>query len=273
MKVLSSLGRNSTPLKPSMQFIDTHCHIHFPDYELDPEDVLRSAKKENVQKIMAVGCTLTDSKLAIDFANSHDNVWSTIGLHPHEGAEYVHDDLALQQFRQLAAKSKVVAIGETGLDYHYMHSSKEDQQKLFRFQLDMASEYSLPLIFHVREAFDDFWKIFDEYRGLKGVVHSFSSGRQDLNEILSRGLHLGLNGIMTFTKNEEQLTAAKQIPLDRLLLETDAPFLTPTPYRGRICEPKHVVVTAKFLSDLRGENLEELAAVTTNNAESLFGLH
>lgn len=255
-----------------MQFVDTHCHIHFPDYELNADQVRQEAEAEGVTRLLAVGCTLTDSKLATEFALSHNNVWATIGLHPHEGAEYVHDDHALQQFRELVNKPKVVAIGETGLDYHYMHSTKEDQQKLFRFQLDLAAEHDLPLVFHVREAFDDFWKILDEYKSLRGAVHSFSAGQKDLENILARDLYVGVNGIATFTKNTDQLEAYKKIPLKKLLLETDAPFLTPTPYRGTICQPKHVVVTAKFLSELRNEALEELAVVTTNNAINLFGL-
>lgn len=255
-----------------MQFVDTHCHIHFPDYQLDPEEVLLSAIQEGVTKLLAVGCTLTDSKLAIDFAAQHESVSASIGLHPHEASEYVHDHTALQEFHRLAQAAKVVAIGETGLDYHYMHSTKKDQQKLLRFQLDIAVEHNLPLIFHIREAFDDFWQIFDQYKGLRGVVHSFSSGIHDVDNVLSRGLYVGLNGIMTFTKNAEQLDAAKKVPLDKLLLETDAPFLTPAPYRGTICEPKHVVVTATFLSDLRNESLGELAGSTTQNAVTLFGL-
>ncbi len=222
--------------------------------------------------MIAVGCTLTDSQLAIDFARRHENVWASIGLHPHEGSVYVHDHKALQRFHQLASSPKVVAIGETGLDYYYNHSTKSDQQKLLRFQLDIAKERDLPLIFHVREAFDDFWPIIDEYKGLRGVVHSFSASTKEVDEILSRGLYVGLNGIMTFTKDAKQLEAAKKVPLDRLLLETDAPFLTPVPFRGTICQPKHVVETAKFLATLRGESLELLAAQTTRNATTLFHL-
>src|SRR3989344_841306 len=144
-----------------MELTDTHCHIHFPDYELDPEETVQNAEKSGVKNLLCVGCSLPDSKLAIDFAEGHQNVWATIGLHPHEGAVYVHDHPALQQFHSLASKSKVVAIGETGLDYHYNHSPKKDQQKLLKFQIDVAIEHKLPLVFHVREAYDDFWRIFD----------------------------------------------------------------------------------------------------------------
>lgn len=259
----------------ALELTDTHCHIHFPDYGLEEEAVILSAKQAGVSRLICVGCRLTDSIGAVEIAMRHKNIWAAIGLHPHEGSEYVHDDHALQQFRQLALdkqKNKVVAIGECGLDYHYMHSTKEDQEKLLRFQLNVAVETELPMIFHVREAFDDFWKIFDEFTEMKGVVHSFSAGTKELAEILDRGLSVGLNGIMTFTKNSDQLEAAKTVPLDRLILETDAPYLTPAPERGRICEPKHVRVTAEFLANLRGESLEELAAATTANARRLFNI-
>lgn len=259
-----------------MEFVDTHCHIHFPDYELEPEDVIGRARADGVKRLLCVGCTLKDSELAVEMAKRHDTVWASIGLHPHEAKDYVNDNHALQQFRELATKPKVVAIGECGLDYYYEHSTKEDQQKLLRFQLDVAIEHDLPLIFHVREAFDDFWQIYDEAvregHALRGVVHSFSAHKPELYRILERDLYVGLNGIMTFTKDRGQLSAAESVPLDRLLLETDAPFLTPVPYRGKICEPKHVRVTAEFLSELRGESLETLAAASTQNAIKLFGL-
>lgn len=255
-----------------MQFVDTHAHIHFPDYELDPDEVLAAAANDNVTKVLCVGCTLPDSKLGIEMAARHKNVWAAIGLHPHEGAEYISDDKALQEFRDLATKPKVVAIGETGLDYYYNNSPKEDQQKLLRFQLNLAQEFNLPLIFHVREAFSDFFAILDDFEGVQGVVHSFTGTMDEMNEILRRGLYIGLNGIMTFTKDSQQLEMAKAVPLSKLLIETDAPFLTPVPFRGTICQPKHVRVTAEFLASLRGETLADLANATTRNAEKLFGI-
>lgn len=255
-----------------MNLIDTHAHIHFPDYELDPEETLIDAAADGVTKVMCVGCTLPDSKLAIEMAARHDNVWASIGLHPHEGAAYVNDDMALQEFRDLVTKPKVVAIGETGLDYYYENSPKEDQKKLLRFQLNLAQEYDVPMIFHVREAFSDFFRVLDDFEGVQGVVHSFTGTLDEMNEILRRGLYIGLNGIMTFTKDVKQLEMAKQVPLSKLLVETDAPFLTPKPFRGTICQPKHIRVTAEFLANLRGESLEEFARVTTKNAEQLFNI-
>ncbi len=255
-----------------IDLVDTHCHLHFVDYPLDPEQTLADAAKEGVNRVIAVGCTLEDSRMAVEFAHRHDNVWAAIGLHPHEASVYINDSKALQEFRGLAGQPKVVAIGEIGLDYHYNHSPKKDQISLLRYQLDLAVEHNLPLIFHVRAAFDDFWHIFDSYKGIRGVIHSFSSNTADVEQILSRGLYVGLNGIMTFTKDQNQLDAAKCIPLNKLLLETDAPFLTPAPFRGRVGESKYVRTVAEFLSGLRGESLDSLAVATTANAKELFKL-
>jgi TatD DNase family protein len=269
-----------------MQLFDTHCHIHEsgvvgeskdPTREkwakIDsptPETLIQEAREHGVDYLMCVGCALEDSQRAIEVAQANDNVWASIGIHPHEAQVHVDQPGALEAFANLATSEKVKAVGECGLDYYYAHSPKEAQEKVLRFQLDLAAKHNLSLIFHVRDAFDDFWPIFDEYQGLKGVIHSFSSNEKDLEQILKRGLYVGLNGIMTFTKDEAQLAAAKAVPLDRLVLETDAPYLTPAPYRGTICKPKHVRVTAEFLADLRGESLEKLAEATTHNAHMLF---
>jgi TatD DNase family protein len=255
-----------------LEFTDTHCHIQFGDYPLDVDEVITESHAQGVNRLIAVGCSVPDSIAAVELAARYDSVWASPGLHPHEGARYVHDHHALQQFRDLVAKNKVIAIGETGLDYYYENSPKEDQKKLLRYQLDLAVEHDLPLIFHVRDAFSDFWPIFDSYQALRGVIHSFTSNRADLEQILSRGLYVGLNGIMTFTKNIDQLEAAKFVPQDRLLLETDAPFLTPAPFRGKVCEPKHVRTVGEFLAELRGESLESIAKTTTKNAQTLFGI-
>jgi TatD DNase family protein len=254
------------------ELVDTHCHVHFPDYELDADQVIADAIDAGVTRMICVGCTLADSKLGVEMAAKHRSIWASIGIHPHEAKLYVEDEKALQEFRALASKPRVVAIGEIGLDYYYGHSSKEDQAEMLRFQLTVAQENNLPVIFHVRDAFDDFFAILDDFEGIRGVIHSFTADRATLDKCLSRGLYIGLNGIMTFTKDQKQLDAARALPLNRLLLETDAPFLTPVPFRGTICQPKHVGVTAEFLSRLRGETLERLCAETTQNAKALFKL-
>lgn len=255
-----------------IEFVDTHCHVHFPDYELDADEVIAAALDDGVTRMICVGCTLADSKLGVEMAARHKSIWASIGVHPHEAKFYVENEKALQELRDLATKPRVVAVGEIGLDYYYNHSEPEEQKALFRFQLAMAIEHDLPVIFHVREAWNDFFAILSDFEGLRGVVHSFTADSAILDKCLQKGLYIGLNGIMTFTKDQKQLEAAKNVPINRLLLETDAPFLTPVPFRGTICQPKHVVRTAEFLASLREEPLEELAAATTQNALTLFKL-
>ena len=251
--------------------MDTHCHIQFDDYNLNPTKVINEAHAAGVTRLICVGCTPEDSHRAVEFAAEHPSISAAIGIHPHYAKSYVVDKTIRRQFSELA-KNGVAAIGECGLDYYYKHSPASEQKKLFRWQLELASEYDLPLIFHVREAFDDFLAILSDFEGVRGVVHSFTANLSTLDKILSKGLYIGLNGIMTFTKDADQLAMAKRVPLESLVLETDAPFLTPVPFRGTICQPKHVRVTAEFLSTLRGQPLDELAAATTHNARKLFNL-
>jgi TatD DNase family protein len=271
-----------------MQFVDTHCHIQTADAGWQAEDMTRSkwleaavtspepliaaAAAANVTRLIAVGDTLPDSKKALELAGRHDKVWATIGLHPHQAGHYQNDAAKQDEFSQLASGKKVVAIGECGLDYFYEHSPKAAQVEMLHFQLQLAREHNLPLVFHVREAFDDFWPILEQYPEVGGVLHSFTDSAAHLQKAVERGLYIGVNGIATFVKDPVQREVYKAIPLAHLLLETDAPFLTPTPYRGTICEPSHVAVTANYLSQLRGEPLEELAEATTANAVKLFNL-
>lgn len=255
-----------------MQFIDTHCHIHFKDYALDADTVLQDAKTQGVGTVITVGTTLADSQAGVAFAQDKTDVWAAVGLHPHEARHYINDRPAFASLASLAADKNVVAIGECGLDYYYEYSPRNSQQLVLEQQLQIAQEYKLPVIFHVRDAFDDFFPIFDNFPSLTGVVHSFTSGKNVLNKVLSRSLMVGLNGIMTFTKDQTQLDMARTVPLEQLVLETDAPFLTPVPFRGTICEPKHVVDTARFLSGLREEPVGVISKATTKNAQALFQL-
>jgi TatD DNase family protein len=238
----------------------------------DADDIIARALEADVPKMICVGTTLPDSVMGVEFVSTREHVWASIGVHPHEAKDYAANATKLAEFAALVTKPKVIAVGECGLDYFYNHSPQKDQEAVLRFQIELALQHNLPMIFHVREAFDDFWPIFDSYKGIRGVIHSFSAGQQELAQILKRGLYVGVNGIMTFTKHVKQLEAVTSVPLEKLLLETDAPFLTPQGYRGTICEPKHVRVTAGFLSELRQEPLEKLAAATSHNAKQLFGI-
>ncbi len=261
---------------------DTHCHIHDSEFseksEFSKIQILERAKAVGVNKFICVGTSYKSSEEAYEFANSNDDCYFSVALHPHEAESLSVDELEdeMKKMSDLVSNKtkKLVAIGECGLDYFY-HSEKEvlfKQELLFRRHIELALKLDLPMIFHIREAFDDFFRIIDEYKGVHGVVHSFSATNKELEGVLTRGLYVGLNGIMTFTKDEQQLNAAKEVPIDRLLLETDAPFLTPKPFRGTMCEPKHVERVAEFLSELRSENQDLLAQKTTDNATKLFNL-
>ncbi len=270
-----------------MHLVDTHCHIQSagraigekvsrelwakaPD--LQPDVIIRRAEEAGVGRMICVGCSLEDSELAVDFVQTRPQCSASIGIHPHEAQHYEGRQDLLERFGRLAKRQKVIAVGECGLDYYYGHSPKEAQEAVLRFQIELALQHDLPVIFHVRDAFADFWPIFESYKGIRGVLHSFTDTVEHLERAVGHGLFLGVNGIATFAKNPDQQAMYRQIPLDNLLLETDAPFLTPVPHRGTICEPYHISVIAEFLSGHRQESLEKLAAATSRNAKQLFGI-
>lgn len=269
-----------------MPLVDTHCHIQsigqrtgeehtrklWAKAGVSSDEVIDRALEGGVNKLICVGCDLQDSKLAVNFVQSHENCWASIGIHPHEAKDHYGDTKKLTDFEALASQSKVVAIGECGLDYYYEHSPKKEQFEVFEAQLDIAKKCNLPLIFHVRNAFEDFWPIYDNFGQLPGVLHSFTDSAKNLERALERGLCIGINGIATFAKDDNLLNVYKSVPLQNLLLETDAPFLTPVPYRGSINEPVRVSAVADFLAQLRGEERESLANQTTANANKLFSI-
>jgi TatD DNase family protein len=252
-----------------MELVDTHCHMHWPDFGLEREQALKNARQAGVKKLICIGTDYKDSLNAVEFANRHNNIWASVGLIPHDAKKSAVD---MPKIAKLLKNPKVVAIGECGLDYYYMNAPKNIQKKVLEYQLDMAQTNNLPLVFHVRDAYDDFWSIFDQFKGVRGVVHSFSAKRVELNQILARGLYVGLNGIVTFCQDQKQIEAFEAVPLNKMLLETDAPFLTPVPNRGKINESKYVKDVALFLSRLRGESTIEISASTTANANKLFKL-
>ena len=267
------------------ELVDTHCHIQsigqnegehttrqlWAKSGLKADQVIDAAVQVGVTRLICVGCDLADSQLAVDFVTERDSCWVSIGIHPHAAKHHLSGE-KLAEFAALAERPKVIAIGECGLDYYYGHSPKADQLKVLEFQLELASTARLPLIFHVREAFDDFWPAVDNFSDVKGVLHSFTDNAANLAKGLEHGFYIGVNGIATFAKDNDLLTVYKSIPLEHLLLETDAPFLTPAPHRGSINEPQRITDVAAFLAGLRDEDLEELARATTYNARRLFAI-
>lgn len=292
--------------------IDTHCHIHESDFPLDTGEVIDRAHKVGVAQIICVGTNTADSKLALDFAAKHDGVFASVGIHPHYAKDGVDEfmrfvellysreplqpelnkapgplfDPARSRSRNKGVqrsaidnKSKIVAIGEIGLDYHYPNDpSHDDQIKMLKQQIELALKHDLPIIFHVREAYDDFWKVLDSFsdndRRIRGVLHCFTDTIDNMKEGLRRGFYFSINGISTFTHDHLQKEMFNSIPLDKLLLETDAPYLVPKPLRGKVKtnEPAFVNEIAEYNSNIRHISFDEIADITTTNARKLFKL-
>jgi TatD DNase family protein len=250
--------------------IDTHCHIHESTYPLPVDEVLKNALSAGVSRLICVGTNEVSSQEAVNFAKLHENVLSSIGVHPHDTKDGFS---LLSSLVDESDAGKIVAVGEIGLDYFYTHSPREVQIAALEAQIDLALKNDLPIIFHVREAFSDFWPIFDNFKGIKGELHSFTDTAEQLEQGLQRGLFIGVNGISTFTKDEAQKKMFSSIPLSSLLLETDAPFLTPVPFRGKVNEPAFVRNVAEHHARIRSISLEEIAAATTANADALFALN
>ena len=248
--------------------IDTHCHIHEADYPLPIQEVLAKARQAEVSAMICVGTNAASSRRAVQYAQEYAPLYAAIGVHPHDSTE------GTQVIAELAAQqpAKLVAIGEIGLDYHYTNSPPAAQQRALEEQLQLAVQYSLPVSFHVREAFDDFWPILANFPNVRGVLHSFTDTAQNAERAVARGLYIGVNGISTFTKSRAQQAMFARIPLERLLLETDAPFLTPVPFRGRVNMPSLVREVAQYHATARGIPFEEIAAASTANAQNLFSI-
>lgn len=249
--------------------VDTHCHIHEP-YDLPRDEVFQRAAEQGVSQIICVGTNEISSHDALRFAERNNTVFASIGVHPHDTKDGYGRIAELADTATPA--QKLVAVGEIGLDYFYTNSPKETQIQALKEQIEVALKHDLPIIFHVREAFDDFWPIFDSYEGIRGVLHSFTDSQKNLDIAINKGLYIGVNGISTFTKDDAQKAMFDSIPLDRIVFETDAPFLTPTPYRGKINEPAYVRTIAEYHANRRGISVEEIAQRSSQNARALFHL-
>jgi TatD DNase family protein len=253
-------------------FIDTHCHLTFPEYNEDRITVISNAKKAGIKHFIVPGVDLFSNKLALELAASQPlSIKAAIGFHPYEAQE----SPPVWELSHMITHD-VVAIGECGLDYHLYKgeeaaSKKTNQIRIFREQIELAIEHKLPLIMHCRDAFDDFFSTLDEYHGqYRGVIHCFSGGLQEVRCALERGLYMGIDGNITFSKDLQRIIS--HIPLPSLLLETDSPYLTPVPFRGKRNEPKHLRETAAYISQALSISQAALAEQTTANAKELFAL-
>ena len=261
-----------------MKLIDSHCHLH--DSEFYDDETRERAYREAIHVGVAMICVGTDTRSsheAVAFAESHDNVWAVVGIHPHEAAANQASEIR----ELLVHKSDaVVGVGEIGLDYYYDHSPRGVQLERLGEQLRLAVEFDLPVSFHVRDekagggaVWRDFWQVFDKFTNVRGVLHSFTDTPANLQAGLARGLYIGVNGISTFTKDPVQQKMYRELPLERMLLETDAPYLTPAPFRGKMNIPAYVGKVAEFQARVRGISLDDIARITTANTQTLFGVH
>lgn len=252
-------------------FIDSHCHLNYPGLAEDQQGAIDRARQAGVSGMLAISTRESEWDEVVGIAAREADVWASVGIHPHEADAHEHVDTA--KLVAAAAHPKVVGIGETGLDYFYDHSDRDGQRASFHAHIIAARETGLPLIVHTRDAEEDTAAILREEMGkggFTGVIHCFTASRAFADQALELGFYISLSGIVTFKNARELQETAKAIPLDRLLVETDAPFLAPVPVRGRTCEPAYVAHTARFVAELRGADLEELAQRTSANFFDLF---
>ena len=254
-------------------FIDSHAHIDGHEFDVDREEVIQRAHAAGVSVILNVGTGDPHSgafERAVELGKSHESIYTAIGTHPHDARLY--DDAAEEKIKNLINNEHVIAWGEIGLDFHYDNSPRDVQVEVFKRQLRAARECDLPVVIHTREAESETIEILqNEYDGT-GVFHCFSGSMELAQRAIEIGFMISFSGIVTFKKADELRAVAKQVPLDRLLIETDCPYLTPIPYRGKRNEPAYVVEVARCLATLHDVNIEEMARNTTENFNRFFGL-
>jgi len=255
----------------AIPLIDSHAHLTFDLFDTDRDEVLHRAQNEGVERIITIGTELTSSRAAVDLAEKHQMIYASAGVHPHAVDDF--DDSDWEALSTLWAHPRVCAVGETGLDYYYDYGDRARQRLLFRRHLEAAAEVGLPVVVHIRDAFDDAFELMADV-GLPsgGVVHCFTGGPAACERALALGMYVSLSGIVTFKNAKALRSAVPIIPADRVLVETDAPYLAPIPNRGQRNEPGFVVHTARVVAELRGVSYEELCRTTRANTLRLFGL-
>jgi TatD DNase family protein len=254
----------------STKFIDTHCHLDFPEFDQDRDEVIQRARNQGIGCIINIGSSLQGSKRAVELAALYDSVYATVGLHPHEADSFNKE--AERIISDLAKNEKVVAIGETGLDYFKNYSSPENQKPLFLALIHLAKELNLPLVIHNRQAEPETLKILKETMPVRAVIHCFSGDEVFLKECLDLGFLVSFTCNITYKKADRLRGLVKLAPLERLMLETDAPFLAPEGFRGKRNEPAYVKMLAGEIAKIKQVAIEEVAAVTTENAKKFFNI-
>ncbi|HEX3863956.1 MAG TPA: TatD family hydrolase [Stellaceae bacterium] len=248
--------------------VDSHCHLDFPDFAEEREAVIARARAAGIGTMLTIGTRLDQFPGVRAIAEAHDDIWCSVGAHPHEASD--HAAITADNLAALAGHPRVIGIGETGLDFHYDHSPHNVQEEVFRTHIAAARQAGLPLIVHARSADDDIARVLRDERATTGVLHCFSSGRALAEAALDLGFYISISGIVTFRNADDLRAIVRDVPLDRLLVETDAPFLAPIPYRGKRNEPAYVATTAMSVAALKNVSPEELAITTTANFFNLF---
>jgi len=248
----------------TLNIFDTHAHYTSPRFDADCADVLAALPQQGVVGVLCCGVDIPDSRAVIALAEQHDYIYAAAGTHPHE-AQHGIDGL-----RELLTHPKCAAVGEIGLDYHYDFSPRDVQYDMFHAQLELARELNKPVIVHCRDAFEDTLRILQAFAPLRGVMHCFSGSVEFMREILPLGLHIGLGGAVTFNNARKPVEVAAAVPLERLLLETDAPYMAPVPHRGKRCDSTHIAFVAEKIAAVRGIDTQELLNVCAENARKLF---
>jgi len=248
--------------------VDSHCHLDFPDFAAERDGVIGRARAAGVETMLTISTRLDQFEAIRAIAEAYDGIWCSVGAHPHEAAD--HGELSPAQLVALAVHPKVVGIGETGLDFHYDLSPRDVQARVFRAHTAASRASGLPLIIHARKADREIAEILEEERPPPGVLHCFSSGRALAEAAIGLGFYVSISGIVTFRNAEDLRAIVRDLPLDRLLVETDAPYLAPVPYRGKRNEPAFVVATVAAVAKLKGLEEERLAAATGENFFRLF---
>mgnify|MGYP001254424452 CR=1 FL=1 len=251
-----------------MYFIDTHSHIYYDKYNDDLDSVINKSIDHNVKKIICVGVDIESSIKSIKIAEKYDCVYATVGYHPHESKDTIKN--YLYELEELSKHEKVVAIGETGLDYYYEHSNKTTQLKVFNEQLELANTLKMPVIIHNRNSDNDIIQCLIKESISNGVIHCFASNIEFAHKIIKQGLKISFTGLITFVKELEKVVL--DVPINKIMLETDSPYLTPIPYRGKRNEPYMIKFIAEKISQIKNIPLEEVRNQTTQTAKEFFGI-
>lgn len=255
-------------LVSSMGFIDTHCHLNDEHYE-NVAEVVEECKKQGLEAMICIGYDLESSIKAVEIANTFDNVYAAVGIHPDDAASY--NDEVEAKLMELAKEPKVVAIGEIGLDYYWDKAPHEVQQEVFARQIELARKLDLPISIHNRDAYEDTWAVLEKYAPVKGVMHCYSGSWDMAQRYLKQGLYISLAGPVTFKNAVHPKEVAKNVPMDKFLVETDSPYLTPHPYRGKMNYPYMTNLVGAMVAELKELPVEDVMEAEKANVKKLFG--